>query len=135
MENDRTNLEQPENKTKFLSIRVSAKEYAKIEEERAKMGYKTLSAFAVDRMTGVAPKKCLSSMLPDIARLYSDVEESLNYALRLEKRMLQATPENKADLEDLQAEIAHFKVFVAKKAEVLLYRVRDEHTRQTQFKS
>ncbi len=112
-------------KDKVLSIRVDAKTYAKIIEEQTRLGYKSLSAFAVDQML---QKKYTA--LPDIARTFSDVEESLNYALRLEKRA-KATPENESDLEDLQAEILHFKVFVAKKAEVLLDKVREQFYRHT----
>ena len=112
-------------KDKILSIRVDAKQYAKIVEEQTRMGYKSLSAFAVDRMTGKTVTK-YTPFNPDIARLFTDVEESLNYALRLEKRAL-ATPENNLDLEDLQAEILHYRVYVAKKSEALLERVRDEH--------
>ena len=114
-----------ETKGKILSIRVDAKQYAAIIEEQTRMGYKSLSAFAVDRLMGKTVTK-YTPFNPDIARLFTDVEESLDYALRLEKRA-QATPENNLDLEDLQAEILHFKVFVAKKSEALLEQVRDEH--------
>ena len=117
-------------KDKILCIRVYAKTYAASVNEQTKMGYKSLSSFAVDRMTGVTPKKCMASLLPDIARLFTDVEESLNYALRLEKRMSQATLKSNSDLVDLRGEIQHFKIFVAKKAEVLLMRVRDEYFNQ-----
>ena len=117
-------------KDKILSIRVDAKTYAAIVKEQTKMGYKSLSSFAVDRLTGKTVTR-YTPFNPDIARIFTDVEDSLNYALRLEKRAL-ATPENESDLEDLQAEIQHFKVFVAKKAEALLEKVRDEHFRQTQ---
>lgn len=112
-------------KDKILSIRVDAKTYAAIVKEQTKMGYKSLSAFAVDRLTGKTVTR-YTPFNPDIARLFTDVEDSLQYALRLEKRV-QATPGNNLDLDDLQAEILHFKVFVAKKSEALLEQVRDEH--------
>ena len=110
-------------KDKVLSIRVDSKTYAKIIEEQTRLGYKSLSAFAVDQML---QKKYTA--LPDIARTFTDVEDALNYGYRLEKRA-KATPENESDLEDLRAEIMHFKVFVCKKAEVLLDKVREEFYR------
>lgn len=110
-------------KDKILSIRVDNKTYAKIIEEQTRLGYKSLSAFAVDQML-----QQKYTALPDIARTFTDVEDALSYALRLEKRA-KAVPENESDLEDLQAEILHFKVFVCKKAEALLYKVREEFYR------
>ena len=108
-------------KDKVLSIRVDAPTYAAIVKEQTKLGYKSLSSFAVDRML----KKQYTS-LPDIARTFTDVEDALNYGYRLEKRA-KAVPENESDLEDLRAEIIHFKVFVCKKAEALLDRVREDY--------
>lgn len=110
-------------KDKVLSIRVDSKTYAKIIEEQTRLGYKSLSAFAVDQML-----QQKYTALPDIARTFTDVEDALSYALRLEKRA-KAVPENESDLEDLQAEILHFKVFVCKKAEALLCKVREEFYR------
>lgn len=112
-----------EKKDKFLSFRVSPAQFAAIEEERAKTGHKTLSAFAIDRMTGKTPSKTVQ--FADISRLFTDVEDSLNYAKRLEKRVYDNGIDDLAD--SLKAEIHHFKIFVARKAEVLLDRVRDEY--------
>ena len=87
------------------------------------MGYKTLSAFAIDRMTGKVPAKH-TPFNPDIARLFTDVEDSLDYAKRLEKRVLNY---GFVDLStEMAAEIQHFKTFVANKAEALLLQCREE---------
>ena len=113
-------------KDKTLSFRVDNETHAKIVERCTKMRYTSLTNYAVDMLTGKGSSKNYTPFNPDIERLFCDVEDSLNYALRLEKRA-KDTPENESDLEDLQAEIQHFKIFVAKKAETLLSRVRDEH--------
>ena len=89
-------------KDKILSIRVDSTTYAMIIEEQTRLGYKSLSAFAVDQML-----QQKYTALPDIARTFTDVEDALSYALRLEKRA-KAVPENESDLEDLQAEIQPF---------------------------
>ena len=113
-----TDQNTPEKKDKFLSFRVSPAQFAAIEEERAKAGHKTLSAFAIDRMTGKTPSKTVQ--FADISRIITDLEDSLNYAKRLEKRV------NDYGFHDLAAELQHFKIFVANKAENLLLQAREE---------
>lgn len=117
---------QEEKKDKVLSIRVDNKTYAVFAELATKMGYKSLSAFIIDMLLAKldSPKKFIP-FNPDIERLFCDIEAALEYARRLEKRA-----ENFVDkdiVEDLQGEIQHFKIFIARKAEVLLDRVRDEY--------
>lgn len=116
-----TDQNKPEKKDKFLSFRVSPAQFAAIEEERAKTGHKTLSAFAIDRMTGKTPSKAVQ--FADISRLYTDLEDSLNYAKRLEKRVDDGGFHDLAA--ELAAEIQHFKIFVANKAETLLLQARE----------
>lgn len=117
----KTDQNTPEKKDKFLSFRVSPAQFAAIEEERAKTGHKTLSAFAIDRMTGKTPSKAVQ--FADISRLYTDLEDSLNYAKRLEKRVDDGGFHDLAA--ELAAEIQHFKIFVANKAETLLLQARE----------
>ena len=116
-------------KDKTLSIRIDNKTYAMLEELRTKMGYKSLSAFIIDMLLSKAdsPKK-YTPFNPDIERLFCDFEDSLQYALRLEKRAANFVDKDVSD--DLYGEIVHFKNFIARKAEVLLERVRDEHFKQ-----
>lgn len=116
-----TDQNTPEKKDKFLSFRVSPAQFAAIEEERAKTGHKTLSAFAIDRMTGKTPSKAVQ--FADISRLYTDLEDSLDYAKRLEKRVDDGGFHDLAA--ELAAEIQHFKIFVANKAETLLLQARE----------
>lgn len=113
-------------KDKVVSIRMDNKTYAAFIELATKMGYKSLSAFVIDMLLAKAdtPKK-YTPFNPDIERLFCDVEESLKYALRLEQRATNFVDKDIA--EDLHGEIIHFKNFVARKSEVLLERVRDEH--------
>ena len=114
---------------KTFSIRIDSQTYAKIVERCTKMNYKSLTSYAVDMLTGVGNgAKKYTPFNPDIERLFCDVEDSLKYALRLEKRLAKIATES--ELEDLRAEITHFKIFVAKKSEALLERVRDEHFNQ-----
>jgi len=117
---------QEEKKDKVVSIRMDNKTYAAFVELATKMGYKSLSAFVIDMLLAKADSpKMYTPFNPDIERLFCDVEAALKYALRLEKRALNFV--DKDIVEDLQGEIQHFKIFVAKKAEALLNRVRDEH--------
>jgi hypothetical protein len=120
---------QEEKKDKIVSLRVDNKTYAMLAELSVKLGYTSLSAFIIDMLLTKAgsPKK-YTPFNPDIERLFCDVEAALQYGLRLEKRA-----ENFVDkdiVEDLQGEIQHFKIFIARKAEVLLDRVRDEYFNQ-----
>ena len=113
-------------KDKTFSIRIDSPTYAKIVERCTKMSYKSLTSYAVDMLTGAGNgAKKYTPFNPDIERLFCDVEESLKYALRLEQRATNFVDKDIA--EDLHGEIIHFKNFVARKAEVLLERVRDEH--------
>ena len=117
---------QEEKKDKIVSLRMDSKTYAMLAELSIKLGYTSLSAFIVDMLLTKAdsPKK-YTPFNPDIERLFCDLEAALQYALRLEKRALNFVDKDIA--EDLHGEIQHFKIFVAKKAEALLNRVRDEH--------
>lgn len=113
-------------KDKTLSIRIDNKTYAMLEELRTKMGYNTLSSFIIDMLLAKAdaPMK-YTPFNPDIERLFCDLEESLKYARSLESRVAYILEKDIVD--DFTYEIMHFKNFVAKKAEALLYRVRKEH--------
>ena len=117
---------QEEKKDKVVSLRMDNKTYAMLTELSVKLGYTSLSAFILDMLLAKAdtPKK-YTPFNPDVERLFCDVEESLKYALRLEQRAINFVDKDIA--EDLHGEIIHFKNFVARKAEVLLERVRDEH--------
>jgi len=116
-------------KDKTFSIRIDSQAYAKIVERCTKMGYKSLTSYAVDMLTGAGSGlKKYTPFNPDIERLFCDVEESLKYALSLQKRSVKVLDDD--TLEELREEISHFKIFVAKKAEKLLERVRDEHFNQ-----
>ena len=116
-------------KDKTFSIRIDSQTYAKIVERCTKMGYNSLTSYAVDMLTGAGSGvKKYTPFNPDIERLFCDVEESLKYALSLQKRSVKVLDDD--TLEELREEISHFKIFVAKKAEKLLERVRDEHFNQ-----
>ena len=112
-------------KDKTLSFRIDGKTHAEIVERCTKMRYTSLTNYAVDMLTGKGNSKKITLFNPDIERLFCDVEDALQYALRLEKRAANFVGSDIA--EDLRGEIQHFKIFVAKKAETLLERVRDEH--------
>lgn len=120
-------------KDKVFSFRIDSETHAKIVERCTKMRYTSLTNYAVDMLTGKGGTKNFTLFNPDIQRLFCDVEDALNYALRLEKRA-KTVPGNSREIEELNAEITHFQVFVAAKAETLLERVRDEHFR-TQLES
>ena len=112
-------------KDKVFSFRVDSETHAKIVERCTKMRYNSLTNYAVDMLTGKGGTKNFTPFNPDIQRLFCDVEDALQYALRLEKRAANFVGSDIA--EDLRGEIQHFKIFVAAKAETLLNRVRDEH--------
>lgn len=112
-------------KDKVFSFRVDSETHAKIVERCTKMRYTSLTNYAVDMLTGKGGSKNYTPFNPDIQRLFCNVEDSLQYALRLEKRAANFVGNDIA--EDLKGEIQHFKIFVAAKAETLLNRVRDEH--------
>lgn len=117
---------QEEKKDKVVSIRMDCKTYANLMELSVKRGYKTLSAFVVDTLCAKENNvKKYTPFNPDIERLFCDLEDSLQYGKRLEKRATNFVDKDIA--EDLHGEIQHFKIFVAMKAEALLNRVRDEH--------
>lgn len=113
-------------KDKIVSIRMDNNTYAALTELSVKLGYKTLSAFVIDMLLAKAdaPMK-YTPFNPDIERLFCDLEESLKYARSLESRVAYILEKDIVD--DFTYEIMHFKNFVAKKAEALLYRVRKEH--------
>lgn len=116
-------------KDKIISIRVDNRTNAVLEELRISMGYKSLSAFIINMVLAEVKKPMkYTPFNPDIERLFCDLEESLKYARNLESRV--AYTLDKDIVEDFQGEILHFKNFVAKKAEALLYLVRDEHFKQ-----
>jgi hypothetical protein len=120
---------QEEKKDKIISIRVDNRTNAVLEELRISMGYKSLSAFIIDMVLAEAKKfKKYTPFNPDIERLFCDLEESLKYARSLESRVAYILEKDIVD--DFTYEIMHFKNFVAKKAEALLYLVRDEHFKQ-----